>query len=79
MINVEVQANNNENSMSVIRRFSRRVNESGILKKKRSIRYRNKPASKTQQRKQTLRSIDRKKEVEKLIKLGKISENRRNR
>lgn len=77
MINVEVKAKSSEASSSVIRRFSKRVQGSGIMKKVRRIRYHSRPESKFIRKRKTLRGIKRRKETEKLIKLGKLPENTR--
>jgi ribosomal protein S21 len=77
MINVQVSNKNNENSMNVIRRFTRRVNSSGILNRARSLRYHSRDFSDTVQKKQALRSLKRRGEVERLIKLGKLPDRRR--
>ncbi len=72
MINVEVEKNNNENNVSLLRRFTRRVQGSGILPKMRSIRYKERKLSKYKIKVKKLESIKRKKEMEELIKMGKV-------
>lgn len=77
MINIEiVKKNSNENDVNIIRRFTKRVRNSGILPRVRSIRYNNRKVSKLIKKKETLRGIARKAEIKKLIKLGKMPENR---
>lgn len=75
--NVEVNKNQNENSVNLIRRFTKRVQESGVLPKVRSIRYNERPLSKVAKKAKTLKSIAKKKEIEKLKKLGKMVESKR--
>ncbi len=77
MINVEVKAKSSEAPPSVMRRFSRRVQGSGIMKKVRRIRYHSRPESKFVRKRKTLKGIKRREEVDKLIKLGKLPENTR--
>jgi ribosomal protein S21 len=72
MINVEVNRGNNENNANIIRKFTRRVQEAGILNRVRSLRYSKRTESPYVRKKKALKSIRRKEEVEKLIKLGKI-------
>lgn len=72
MINIEVEKNNNENNLSLLRRFTKRVQGSGILPRVRSIRYKSRKLSAYKTKMKTLKSIKRKKEVEELIKLGKF-------
>ncbi|MBU6431366.1 MAG: 30S ribosomal protein S21 [Patescibacteria group bacterium] len=72
MINVEVEKNNNENNISLLRRFTRRVQGAGILPKIRSIRYQERKLSKYKIKMKALESIKRRKEREELIKMGKM-------
>lgn len=72
MINIEVEKNNNENNLSLLRRFTKRVQGAGILPRVRSIRYKIRKLSYYKTKMKTLKSIKRKKEIEKLIKLGKM-------
>ena len=74
MINVEVTKNNTENTTSLIRRFTKRVQGSGILPRVRSIRYFDRPTSDFKKKKQTLRKIGRKAQFEELYKQGKVEE-----
>lgn len=74
MINVEVSRNNNENSVSIIRRFTKKVQGSGVLPRVRSIRYASRKLSHYKTKMKTLKSINRKLEIEGLIKLGKMQE-----
>ena len=72
MINVEVVRNSNENSTSVIRRFTKRVQGAGILPRVRGIRYSARPTTKFIRKKRTLKSITRRAKYETLAKLGKL-------
>jgi len=75
MINVEViKKGASENDANVIRRFTKRVRNSGILARSRAKRYHTKKVSKYITKKTTLRSIAKKEEIKKLIKLGKMTE-----
>lgn len=74
MINIEVTKTDNENTLNLIRRFSKKVQGAGIIKRMRTLRYRARPMSTYVQRKKTLKSIKRKEEVLELIKLGKMVE-----
>lgn len=68
---IEVKKNTNENNMSLIRRFTRKVQESGIIQKVKSKRYNERTESKIKTKIATLKRINRKKALEKLQKLGK--------
>jgi ribosomal protein S21 len=74
MTNIEVKKNANENNVNLIRRFSRRVQESGIIPRVKSLRYNERPMSKLSQKVMTVKRIAKRKETEKLRKLGKIAE-----
>ncbi len=69
---IEVKKNSNENNASVLRRFSRRIQESGIIQKVKGSRYNERKESKLKVKKSTLKRLGRRKEIEKLRKLGKI-------
>lgn len=68
---IEVKKNTNENNMNLIRRFSRKVLESGIIQKVKSKRYNERAPSKVKVKIATLKKINRRKALEKLQKLGK--------
>jgi len=73
-VNIEVEKNNNENSVNLIKRFTRRVQGSGILPRVRSIRYSERKPSRYVKKKKALKSIANREKTVELIKLGKISE-----
>lgn len=73
-INVEVTRTNNENSASILRRFTRKVQGAGILPRVRGLRYKLRNQSEYTKKKKTLKVLRRRKEVEDLIKLGKLTE-----
>ncbi len=68
---IEVKKNTNENNMNLIRRFTRKVQESGIIQKVKSKRYNERTESKVKTKIATLKRINRRKVLEKLQKLGK--------
>ncbi len=68
---IEVKKNTNESNMNLVRRFSRKVQESGIIQKVKSKRYNERAESKVKTKIATLKRINRKKVQEKLQKLGK--------
>jgi hypothetical protein len=73
-VNVDITRKKNENNMSVLKRFTRRMQSSGVLPKVRSLRYLNRDLSVGVRKKKRLESLERKAKVEELIKLGKISQ-----
>ena len=68
---IEVKKNANESNMNLIRRFSRKVQESGIVQKVKSKRYNKREESKVKIKAAALKKITRRKEIAKLFKLGK--------
>lgn len=70
---IEVKKNANESNMNLIRRFSRKVQESGIIQKVKSKRYNQRTESKVKVKAATLKRIAKKKNQEKLFKLGKVT------
>ncbi|MCR4311123.1 MAG: hypothetical protein NUV54_00940 [Candidatus Taylorbacteria bacterium] len=75
--NVEVSKTGTENSTSVLRRFTKRVQGSGILPRVRSLRYKTRTLSTYKRKTATLKKLARRKEVDTLIKLGKMQEKTR--
>lgn len=73
-VNVEVTKGPNENNVSALRRFTRRVQGAGILPKVRSKRYKEREKSENVRKAKTLRGIKKREEIEELIKLGKMNE-----
>ncbi len=73
-INVQVDKNNNESSANVIRRFQKRVQGAGIIQKVRSSRYYSRIKSRNVDRMARLKKLGKKEVYEKLLKLGKIKE-----
>ncbi|MEI6191405.1 MAG: hypothetical protein WCG60_01025 [bacterium] len=73
MINIEVDKNASESNVSLLRRFTKKVQGSGILPKVRSIRYATRKLSPYKLKKSRLVSISRKAEIEELIKMGKMT------
>lgn len=67
---VEVKKSERENSQSLIRRFTRKVQQSGILLRARKSRFYQRQKSKKMRKKAALRREKLKKEYEKLKKLG---------
>ena len=69
---IEVKKNPSENNASVLRRFSRKVQESNIIQKVKGSRYSERKESKLKMKKSALKRMVKRKENEKLRKLGKI-------
>ncbi len=74
MINVEVQKNNNENALTLLKRFTKRVQGAGILNRVRGLRYSKRAESRYVRKKKALKSLERRTFRDHQVKLGKISE-----
>lgn len=77
-VSTEVTKNATENNASLLRRFSKKVQESGIIYKIKNNRYNEREKSKIKLKDYKLKRIARRVEVLKLIKLGKMVERTRN-
>lgn len=71
-VNAEVQKNEGESAVNLIRRFSKRVQGAQVIPRMRGRRYYARIKSGNVVRKQTLKVLKRREEVQELIKLGKM-------
>lgn len=71
---VEVRKKDNEGMESLVRRFSRKVQQSGVLLQARKIRFHARKKNRRRQREEAQRRTELQVERERLIKLGEIDE-----
>ena len=71
---LEVKKKDGENTRSLLRRFSRRVQQSGVLLRARKNRFFEKERSKKEKRDGAIRRSQTRKEKDKLRKLGLLNE-----
>jgi len=71
---IQVKKKERETSESLIRRFYRRVQQSGVLMHARKLRFRTEKKSKREKRNEALYKVKIRKEIDKLKKLGKFDE-----
>ena len=71
---IEVKKRQGESNRSFLRRFSRRIQQSGVLIRARKTRFREKEKSKREKKESALRRIRIVKEQDKLKKLGLLKE-----
>lgn len=69
---IEVVKKESESSASLIRRFTRKMQESGIVARAKSLRFHQRSISDLQKKKQAIKKVKHKKRLEYLRKLGKI-------
>lgn len=79
MINVEIERNGNENTAGVMRRFSRKVQSSGVLKRVRGMRYHKRAKSDARKKKDALVRMERTEKFQELLKLGRVVETKKRR
>jgi len=71
---VEVKKRDNESTESLLRRFSRRVQQSGVLLQARKVRYYERKKGRRRVREEAIRKANAQAERERLIKLGEVDE-----
>jgi ribosomal protein S21 len=69
---VEVKRRENESIGGLLRRFTRKIQRSGVLIDARATQYRGRIKSEFRKKKEALRRIKWQKEMERLRKLGKV-------
>lgn len=71
---IEVVKGASETSLSLMRRFSKRVSGSGIVRASRSRRYNERPKSALKQKNEAIKRMTKRASYERLKKLGKIKD-----
>lgn len=74
MVNIEVVKGASENNLSVLRRFTKRVQAAGVLPRVRSRRYTERNPSSNTRHAKTVAFLKKKEITAELMKLGKIAE-----
>lgn len=70
--NVEITKSGNDNNLSLIRKFTKKVQGSGILSRLRGRRYSQRKPSEYVKKKRTLKKLAEKSRIRELIKMGKM-------
>lgn len=73
-INVQIEKNQNESSANVIRRFTKRMQGSGVVPRMRKIRYHARTKSENVRQEAKLKKLGKAVIYEGLLKMGKIQE-----
>jgi ribosomal protein S21 len=71
---VEVYKRDNESTESLLRRFSRVVQQSGVLLQAKKVRFHTRKKGRRKMREDAIRRVQLQSERERLIKLGEIDE-----
>ena len=69
-VNVVVKKTKSDNNLGLLRKFSRKVKISGVLRRKRSLRYFERKVSDYKKKMNALMRIKKREEYERLEKLG---------
>lgn len=67
---IQVKRKERETAEGLIRRFSRRVQQSGVLRRVRKLRFRQGEKSKDERRNEALYKVKIRKEIDRLKKMG---------
>lgn len=78
-VNVEVKKNPSENALSLVRRFQKRVQESGVLPRVRGIRYNERPLSVLKTKRAKLKKLANLAKYEEDKRMGKVIERKKGR
>ena len=78
-INIEIKKGNNENPSALLRRFQKKVQDSGILHRVRSIRYNERDLSKLKTKRAKLKKIAGTIKYEKAKRMGTLIERKKRR
>jgi ribosomal protein S21 len=74
MINVSVAKHGTENATALIRRFTKRVQGAGIIRRVKSARYTERPKSLLRRKKSAIRRITRRAAHDEMDRMGLIKE-----
>lgn len=72
MIHVEIKRGGSESAMSVLKRFTRKMQSAGVVNRVKSLRYAERKPSAYVKKKRALKVLGKKAETERLAKLGKL-------
>lgn len=78
-VNVSVTKSGSESVPSMIRRFSKRVQGSGIIRKAKSVRFHQRTVSKNKRRIGALRRLEKNEKRDEMVRLGLIQPRTRGR
>lgn len=69
---IEVKKSENESPLNLLRRFNRRIQQSGVLQRARGLQFKHRPESDLTKKKKAIKKYKKGKRMEYLWKLGKI-------
>ncbi|MCX6713542.1 MAG: hypothetical protein NTV48_00345 [Candidatus Vogelbacteria bacterium] len=71
---IEVIKSNNESNSSLIRRFTKRIQGSGVVRKARNRRYNERLKSELKKKREALKKLVKRADYERMKKLGKVKD-----
>jgi len=74
--NVDIKKSKNDNALGLLRKFSRKIKISGVLRKKRSLRYFERADSDFKKKQNALNKIEKRNEYELKEKMGLVTDKR---
>ncbi|MCA9353093.1 hypothetical protein KC901_02825 [Patescibacteria group bacterium] len=77
--NVDIKRTKNDNNLGLLRKFSRKVKISGVLQKKRSLRYHSQEDSDFKKKANALKKIEKRDEYEYKEKMGLLKPQKKRR
>lgn len=77
--NVDIKKTKNDNNLGLLRKFSRKMKVSGVLRKKRSLRYFDRVMSDFKKKANALNKLGKKAEYEMKEKMGLLKDEKRRR
>ncbi len=75
--NVDIKKTKNDNNLGLLRKFSRKMKISGVLQKKRSLRYFERSISDFKKKANAINKIEKQKEYEKKDKMGLLKSSKK--
>jgi ribosomal protein S21 len=77
MKNVQVEGSKSESNSNILRRFSRKARNHGIVQEKKDRRYYSRPKSDAKKKQEKLDRLKRLEKIDEMIKLGQAPDRRR--
>ena len=74
--NIDIKKSKNDNPLGLLRKFSRKMKVSGVLRKKRSLRYFTREESDFRKKEDALTKLQKRKEYEHKEKMGLVVDRR---
>jgi ribosomal protein S21 len=74
MIRIEIKKGNNDSNANILRRFTKRVQSSGVVREAKGNRYNTRTQSDYKKHKSAMKRMEKRTTMDRLRKLGKIKD-----